>query len=82
MNSRNAKLKGKSARSNAIRMASVLSTMSFREESNGWTISFARRGRKVGSWFNPDIITGNSFAYGRREKKPGRKVEEVYSLSN
>jgi len=49
---------------------------------NGWRISFMRRGRKAGNWFNPDTITGNSFVYGRREKVPGRKSEKIYSLSN
>jgi hypothetical protein len=63
-------------------MASVLSTMSFREALNGWRISFVRRGKKAGSWFNPDTITGNSFVYGRRKKKPGRKAEKIDSLSN
>jgi hypothetical protein len=82
MNFRNAKLKKKQEPSNAIRMASVLSTMSFKEAWNGWRISLVRKGRKAGSWFNPDTITGNFFVYGRREKKPGRKAEEIYSLSN
>jgi hypothetical protein len=63
-------------------MASVLSTMSFKEALNGYRISFVRKERKAGSWFNPDTITGNSFVYGRREKKPGRKAEEIYFLSN
>ena len=43
---------------------------------------FVRKERKAGSWFHPDTITGNSFVYGRREKKPGRKAEEIYFLSN
>jgi hypothetical protein len=63
-------------------MASALFTMSFREALNGWRISFVRKGRKAGSWFNPDTITGNSFVYGRREKKPGRKAEKTDSFSN
>jgi len=63
-------------------MASVLSTMSFREALNGWGISFVRKGRKAGSWFNPDTITGNSFVYGRRKKKPGSEAEAIYSLPN
>jgi hypothetical protein len=63
-------------------MASVLSMMSFKEALNGWRISFVRRGRKVGSWFNPGIITENSFVYGRRERNPRGKAEEIYSLPN
>jgi hypothetical protein len=63
-------------------MASVLSTMSFREALNGLRISFVRKGKKAGNWFNRDTITGNSFAYGRRKKKPGRKAEKIDSLSN
>jgi hypothetical protein len=49
---------------------------------NGWRISFMRKGRKAGSWSKLDTITGNSFVYGRREKKPGRKAEKLYPLSN
>jgi hypothetical protein len=56
--------------------------MSFKEAWNGCRISFVRKGRKAGNWFNLDTITGNSFVYGRREKKPGRKAEGIYSLSN
>jgi hypothetical protein len=63
-------------------MVSVLSTMSFREALNGWRISFVRKGRKAGSWFNPGTTAGNSFVYGRGKKKPGRKAEAIYSLSN
>jgi hypothetical protein len=63
-------------------MVNVLFMMPFKAASDGWKISFARKGRKVGSWSNPDTITGNSFVYGRRKKKPGREVKEIYSLSN
>jgi hypothetical protein len=43
---------------------------------------FVRKGRKAGSCFNPDTITGSSFAYGRREKKSRRGVKRICSLSN
>jgi hypothetical protein len=56
--------------------------MSFQGAFNGWKISFVREGRTAGSWFNPGTTTGNCFAYGRRERKPARKSEKVYSLSN
>jgi hypothetical protein len=82
MNCQSGRLKNRSVLSNAIGMASVLSTMSFKEALNGWRISFVRKGRKAGSWFNPDTITGSSFAYGRREKKARRGVERICSLSN
>jgi hypothetical protein len=82
MNSQNQRPKERSGPSNAIRMATVLSTMSFKVAWIGYRISFVRKGRKAGSWFNPDTITGSSFVYGRREKKPGRMAEEIYPLSN
>jgi hypothetical protein len=56
--------------------------MPFKVALGGWRTFLVRKGRKVGSWFNPDTITGNSFVYGRRERKPRREVEEIYSLSN
>jgi hypothetical protein len=82
MNCQSGRLKNRSVLSNAIGMASVLSTMSFKEALNGWRIFFVRKGRKAGSWFNPDTIIGSSSAYGRREKKSRRGVEGVCSLSN
>jgi hypothetical protein len=82
MNCQNPRLKNRNGRSNAIRMVSVLSTMFFKEGCNGCRISSTIKEGKAGSWYNPDTITGNFFAYGKREKKSGRKAEGIYSLSN
>ena len=82
MNCRTGNLQNRNLRLNATRTVSVLSTMSFREALNGWRISFVRKGRKAGSWFNPDTTTRNFSVYGRRRKKPGRKAEAIYPLSN
>ena len=44
---------------------------------------FCEKGERWGgSWFNRDIIIEKSFVYGKREKKPGRKAEEIYFFSN
>jgi hypothetical protein len=56
--------------------------MFFKEVCNGCKSSSSKKEGKAGSWSNPDTITGNFFVYGKREKKPGRKVEGIYSLSN
>jgi hypothetical protein len=82
MNCQSGTPEGRRIRSNAIRMASVLFTMSFKEEWSGWRISFARKGRKAGNWYNPDTITGSSFAYGRRKKKARRGFKGISAPSN
>ncbi len=69
-------------RSNVIRMASVLFTMPPREASIGLRTSFVEKEKRVGSSFNLDTIIGNSFVYGKREKKPGKRPEEIHSFSN
>jgi hypothetical protein len=56
--------------------------MFFTEACHGCRISSAKKGVKVGSWYNLDTITGNFFVYGKREKNPGRKTEGIDSLSN
>jgi hypothetical protein len=65
-----------------IRMASALFMMLFKEALIGWRIFFVEKEKRVGSWFNLDIIIGNSFVYGKRKKKPGRSAEDIYSVSN
>jgi hypothetical protein len=82
MKYQNPRPKSKTKPSNAIRMVNVLFMMPFRAAWNGWRISFVRKGRRVGSWFNPDTITENSFVYGRREKKPRGRVKEIYFFTN
>jgi hypothetical protein len=55
-------------RSNAIRMVSASCTMLFKGASVGWRTFSVKKGSRVGSSFNRDIIIGNSFAYGKGEK--------------
>jgi hypothetical protein len=82
MTSQNLKQRNGGPPLNAIKMASVLSTMPFKEALIGWRISSVKKERRVGNWFNRDIIIGSFSVYGKRRRKKGRESEDVHPFSD